>query len=115
MIKKTMEKVSKVKAKFVYTAGAASLALLTPTSASAAGNSPSYYVNKVTGAGWSEVLKVAPKLALLCTGFCLLLYFANNDEHKKAKWKAAATTVVVGFGVLLALAGLMTWYQAFFA
>lgn len=111
MLKKTIEKVSKAKAKIVYTTGAGALALLTPTSASAAGNAPSYYVNKVTNAGFGEIMKVAPKLALFCVAFCIIMYFANNDDHKKNKWKGGATVATIAFGVLLALSGLMGWFQ----
>ncbi|MCI2254232.1 hypothetical protein L2D08_07635 [Domibacillus sp. PGB-M46] len=83
------------------------LFFLVPTSASA--TAPSSYVNKISDGLFAEILKVAPKIALVVIGFSFLMYIMAGDEHKKSKHKSTAYIAIVAYLILLVLQPLLGW------
>lgn len=80
---------------------------LTPKVTHAA--APSEYVNRISDSLFGEILKVAPKVALVVIGFALLMYFIVGDEHKKSKYKSSAFIAIVAYLILLVLNPLLKW------
>lgn len=97
----------------LYWAIAVAMFALIPTSASAA--PPSTYVNKFADGIFGEILKVAPKIALVVVGWGVIMYLMSGDEHKKGKYKSTALIAIVAYLVLLVLKPLMTWFSGFMA
>lgn len=107
-MKKFKEKYRNVLAKtYVATAGAA--LVLTPSVAGA--ESPSSYVNKISDGLFGEILKVAPKIALVVIGWAFLMYIMSGEEHKKSRYKGTAIIAIVAYLVLLVLKPLMSWFS----
>lgn len=72
---------------------------------------PSTYVNNITEGIWGEILKVAPKIALVVVGLMVIMYLMTTEEHKKGKYKSAAAVAVVAYLILLVLKPLMGWFD----
>ena len=87
-------------------------AALTPTATFAA--EPASYVNKITDGLFGQILKVAPKCALLVVGWCVLMYLISGDDHKKSKHKGAAGIALAAWVVLIVLKPLMSWFDGLF-
>ena len=97
----------KKKAPKAYAIGSAAFLALTPTAAFAA--APSTYVNKISDSLFGEILKVAPKIALVVVGFEFLMYLISGDEHKKSKHRTGAFVAIGACLILLVLKPLMNW------
>ncbi|OMP68718.1 hypothetical protein [Domibacillus epiphyticus] len=91
----------------LYAATIVTLLVLVPTSTSA--TAPSSYVNKISDGLFAEILKVAPKIALVVIGFSFLMYIVAGDEHKKSKHKSTAYIAIVAYLILLVLQPLLGW------
>ncbi|USK72637.1 hypothetical protein [Peribacillus asahii] len=106
-IKANIKKLWKKAEAKVYTAGAVTALALTPSTAGA--EAPSAYVNKISDGLFAEILKVAPKIALVVIGFSFLMYIMSGDEHKKSKHKSTAYIAIVAYLILLVLKPLLGW------
>lgn len=100
------QEVKRLFAKFHITTVFTLLALI-PTPASA--TAPSSYVNKISDGLFAEILKVAPKIALVVIGFSFLMYIVAGDDHKKSKHKSTAYIAIVAYLILLVLQPLLGW------
>lgn len=113
--KKTKESVSKGWSKVEdksYAIVAVVAAALTPTATFAA--EPSSYVNKITEGLFGQILKVAPKVALLVVGWAVLMYLISGDDHKKSKHKGTAGIALAAWVILIVLKPLMSWFDGLF-
>lgn len=91
-----------------YVASAGVAIALTPSIASA--EAPSSYVNGIADGLFGEILKVAPKIALVVVAWAVLMYIMAGDEHKKSKYKSTGMVTIVIYLVLLVLKPLLEWF-----
>ncbi|MED3561493.1 hypothetical protein [Bacillus xiapuensis] len=92
-----------------YAIGTGALIALTPTATFAA--APSSYVNKISDSLFGEILKVAPKVALVVIGFAVIMYLVSGDEHKKSKYRGTAVIALITLLILIVLKPLVTWFS----
>ena len=92
-----------------YVGLASATLMFTPKPAFA--DAPSAYVNKIADGLFGEILKVAPKVALVVIALSVLMYLISADEHKKNKHRSVGVVALLVYCILLVIKPLVTWFS----